>query len=202
VAIADPDGYARRLQTAFQPYFDALPARKEQFRGLLAQAADPAVQGAIVEGDWNALIGWWAGTELVRGHPVESTEDQAMPLFGGEVIPYHTRRTFVSRAPCRAGASDSTCVILELTTTPDSAAVRARLDAMLSQAQGTPQASAVLRRAEMGFLVRVRLEPASLVPHELDIIQTAQVEAGSATATAYRASMERTRTISFTYPRR
>jgi len=200
VSLADPERFAATIRGMLQPTLDSLPPARAGLRDFVERLLDPAVIGAQAAGDWYALVGWWAGARLERGRAVTETVDQAMPMLPGRTVPYHTRRTFVSRQPCTESAGDSSCVALELISTPDSAAVRALIaDVMKDLIRDGPPSTAVLRRLESEFRIRVIAEPRGLIPHELDIVQSVAVEAESPAEGVSRQSMDRYRVLRYSY---
>lgn len=200
VSLADPARFAATIRGMLRPMLDSLPPARAGLRDVVERLLDPAVIGAQAAGDWYALVGWWAGTHLERGQAVTETVEQAMPILPGRTVPYHTRRTFVSREPCTESARDSACVALELVTAPDSAAVRFLIaDVMKDLIRDGPPARAFLRRVESEFRIRVIAEPSGLLPHELDIVQSVAVELESPTEGVSRQSMDRYRVFRYAY---
>ncbi len=200
VSVADPEGFAATLRAMVQPMIDSLPAQKAGLRDLFQRLLNPDVLGARAAGEWNALVGWWAGAKLERGSAIETTDDQPLALFGGKIVPYHTRRTFLSRERCTAAARESLCVELELISVPDSAVIRELIGGILAEAtRNGAQVTALLRHMEAEYRIRVLVEPKGLIPHAMDMIQSFQVEVESPAEGVSRQSMERSAMVTYTY---
>jgi len=162
IRIQDAGRTQALLVAAMQPYIQAaqnVPALQAQVAGLTS--SDAPMQ--LLRPEWVTLVGQWVDTTIPVA-PVETTEPTMM--FPGLVVDGKVRLT-ATRGPCMRGTSTLECVTFEKTKTLDReilSQVRERL------VQASPGAMlAAVEPVEVQELVRVTLETATMLPHEVVI---------------------------------
>jgi len=204
LGLADPEGYVAAIRAVLAPHLDSLPADStgDRARAFFERFLSPEVLTAQAASDWNLLVGFWIGARLERGVVLELTNEEPIPIFPGRTVPYHYLFGFEGREPCTEEARDSACVVLELITRPDSAAVRALVTSLVRDlVPGSAAAGFTYRRLEIENHIRLLTEPRGMIPHRLEIEQAASVEVEVPGEPVQAMSQIRARRLEFAYDR-
>lgn len=129
----------------------------------------------IAESQWNTLVGFWMGTRLPLGEVHEVQRTQELAFLAGMEVTVVFRYRAVGRVPCSDTEPGAACVELRLFSFPDPDTLRHLLRRTTRELGGTPDD----REMEFGELqietsVRLVAEPATLIPHRLEILRRVQ----------------------------
>lgn len=129
----------------------------------------------LARSQWNTLVGFWTGMRLPLGEVYETQRAQELAFFAGMEVTVVFRYRAVGRVPCSDADRAATCVELRLFSFPDPDTLRDLLRRTTRELGGAPDD----REVELGELqvetsVRLVAEPATLVPHRLEILRRVQ----------------------------
>jgi len=139
-----------------------LGAEEGEERGVSRRALE-----RIAELDWELTAGGWAGRALEPGRPSTRQFPGSVPLLPGVPALLDVEQSLLAPAPCEEGGAASECVALSWRGTP-TAAARAEALRRLRGEGGAGEGTAL---EDLDGRVEARLiaEPATLVPHRLDV---------------------------------
>jgi len=111
---------------------------------------------AAIQDQWGRMVQMWNGVDLKIGSWYQSNGQEYVPQLG-QMVPSEFYFRVLSRVPCRAGASDRDCVLIEGKSIPDEKEVGQVLSA---GGAGVPSTDA--RVVTMFTLVT---DPSTLLPY-------------------------------------
>jgi hypothetical protein len=173
------------------------------FTGILEEMMSEQVLVALATQEWNALVGAWAGGELVVGAAYETEAEEPAAMLGNVMIPFRYEVGASARVPCTDGDLDKACIELIMRSSPDQDALRPHLDEFaqrLLDAAGSGVAMPQMRYRELRIDNEVVLiaRPGSMVPHRLSIFRSvgAVIDVDGVVATS---GVDQLSQYSFTY---
>lgn len=205
VEIVGIDRLVGLVRSLLGPMLDSLPAQAGSLRQTFDRLLSQEFLAAKSAEDWNALVGLWVEAELELGAVYELEAEEPIPILPDRTLPYLYQFSFTSRSPCSPSDLDASCVVLEMMSVPDPVAVTELLDAMIGDAaRAALGSSMVYKELEIENAVRLLAEPAGLIPHRLEVVQTMAGEVDVPTEGPASFQQRRFRTLSFEYraPRR
>lgn len=181
------DGMRDAVWVSLEPLMRELGPVAPEFRRIMQDVMSDEAMLAVAKEDWNAIVGFWIDAELETGWTYESQFDAPLPMYPDRVIPYDHEFALLGRVDCDTGETFPTadCVELFLTTRPNEAALAAAISEILPPllVDGQPVAGPRMR-LDVEHYVRLRAEPAGLLPHLVEMgstVDTSGGPAGSAT---------------------
>lgn len=198
VRIEDVPGVRARLDTLVTRLLspeDAASARE----GLTELVTEDALAGLAAQ-EWNAIVGRWAGRDLVVGEDYGFEEEAALPLIPGAVVAMVSTFSIARRTSCDGVAGGSDCVEVRLVSRADPEAVRAILAQFTERLLATPGVGIAFESFEMENEMVIVTEPGTLRPHE---VHTSKRMGGVFTAQGERGEVSQrdVRTYRYTYER-
>lgn len=118
--------------------------------------------------EWELLVGAWKDVPLSTD-PVTVEVEAPSPMWPDVKIPMKLTGRLVERTACTRGGVSRECVVLEMRSTVDQAAMESLLKRMM---QGLPVPDARYERLDVVTVSRIRLETQTMVPHELTTTKT------------------------------
>ncbi|HSK18567.1 MAG TPA: hypothetical protein VK912_05465 [Longimicrobiales bacterium] len=198
VSIEDVPGFRARLDTLMTrmlPPEEAASARE----GLAELVTEEALADLAAQ-EWNAIVGRWAGRDLVVGEDYGFEEEAALPLIPGAVVKMVSTFGIAGRTSCDGKAAGSDCVEIRLVSRADPDAVKAVLAQFTEQLLATPGVGIAFESFEMENEMVLIAEPGTLRPHH---VRTSKRMGGVFTAQGERGevSQREVRTYRYTYGR-
>lgn len=171
--LEDPAAARGRVSARFGETIDALRARAPGLADLVERLTAPEALAAKATEQWNALVWTWADQEWTLGEPRELRLRETSPLFPGREIPFEYELVATGPVACEGDESEGECVGFRLQAAPAPAVLDELLEVFL-ESLGPEAREAAGGYAELSIRNRVSLvtEPATLLPHELEIEQT------------------------------
>ncbi|MFW6086581.1 MAG: hypothetical protein ACODAG_05195, partial [Myxococcota bacterium] len=120
-------------------------------------------------GWWHLVVSGWAGRRI--GCDEAQTETREMPIktLGGVSVPVAIEWRYLGEVPCGEGSGrqGQTCVELAALVQADPAQTQKLLEGRVQAASGAQGNALRVQRAELVRMVRVRVEPETLVLHRV-----------------------------------
>jgi hypothetical protein len=139
------------------------------FRQYLEKIATEDGLRQIAADEWNSLVGNWIGLSPTTKRTVS---DGKAPVPGGGDVPSKITLAVVDRPRCERAGKPQECLTFEYQTTVDGEQMAAALKAALGTETGFP----VPVYMDFERIVRVTLETATMLPHEITITQRSRQE--------------------------
>ncbi|HEX2202753.1 MAG TPA: hypothetical protein VHG91_05635 [Longimicrobium sp.] len=140
---------------------------------VLEQVTPDRVLEALAQQEWEAQVGMWVGVEVTPGEEITGTVQEPSPLNPALAIPTRLAFAMGKRVPCTPGAAEARCVEMRLTSSPEPEPFRrALVDAVTQMGATAGQAEAAARDAVKETRVDAVVEPATLRPHRVTVVQT------------------------------
>lgn len=196
VRVEDVAGVRARLDTLMTRMLapeEAASARE----GLADLVTEEALAGLAAQ-EWNAIVGRWAGRDVVMGEDYGFEEEAALPMIPGAVVEMISTFSIARRTSCDEGAGGSDCIEIRLVSRADPDAVRAILAQFTERLLATPGVGIAFESFEMENEMVLVAEPGTLQPHRVSMsksmggVFTAQGERGDV-------SQREVRTYRYTY---
>jgi hypothetical protein len=159
---------------------------------------------AQVAGEWNSLVGTWAGLTIkdrtpfpVTMHPpAGAANTQAPPAATGTV-------QFAGLAPCKTGDAEKKCVALELKLESDAEALKKAVNIGLN-ANAAPNYSGKkletkLESVSQQHIARIITEPDGLRPHHAQFIDRTSIRIQLLSTISYEFIIQREIQLAFAY---
>ncbi len=133
-------------------------------------------------GEWNWLVGAWAGGDLEIGAVYAYDEPGTLAALGGAAVRTHHRFTLLGRTSCRDDGRGAECVELAIRSEADPVDIERAIDHATAPGAGPPvrgrQGGAPDHEVieELSVLTEVRLitEPHTLLPHRFEQTRATQ----------------------------
>lgn len=151
----------------------------DEQEAVLGQLLSRETLSAIVAQEWEALVGFWAGTELEVGAVYEMQAEEPLPLLDNALVLYRYEFGVSERLPCLPTGVELDCVELIVRSYPDPDSLQSRVRALIERVRGTadadmPQPS--FKTFDTMNEIIVVAEPGSLIPHALTITRLLEAE--------------------------
>jgi hypothetical protein len=105
--------YQQRIEAAIlKGLKDAPAAGREKARQLIQQVLSEEALAAMIESEWNNLVGTWTGGSYVPGRNYEFQLSYQSPALGAQEFPMQVTQQLKGHTPCHAGAGAKSCVRL------------------------------------------------------------------------------------------
>jgi len=164
-----------RVRSVLEPVFASLPQPRPgswEWEDLDAtRLQELATGGALAP--WGYLVSAWVDGELERGVVQRMEIEDELLMYPGVVAPFVYEFTYSSREPCTPSASEDSCVVLEITSVPESRRFAAIMDSLATtkaQDIGFPYRGKIVS-LQVKNHVRLVTEAVGLIPHRLDIVK-------------------------------
>jgi hypothetical protein len=205
--IVDTAGEFVRLEdvSAVRAQFDSLVTRvlppdeaAATREALETMLSEEALTGLAVQ-EWNAIVGMWAGTDLVIGESYTFTEDAALPMISGATVPMVSEFSIERRTSCIEGGADDDCVEIHLVGRPDPVAMREILAQFTERLLSTPGLGGLgFESLEVENEMVLITEPSTLRPHRVVLSKSVK---GVVAADGQRSEVSQTdvRTYRYSY---
>lgn len=134
VGLESPELVRAVIDSLMRSRTDPSDPMPPQAQDLLRHVTSPAVLAAFAAEDWNELVGTWFDAEFEIGQVYTAESVEPYPLFPGAQVLMRFRYSALRRLACDSVAAPHArdCVELRAISAPDSAAMRALLDRMVS----------------------------------------------------------------------
>jgi protein required for attachment to host cells len=134
--------------------------------GLATMVTEDALAGLAAQ-EWNAIVGRWAGSDLVIGTDYGFEEDAALPMIPGAGVKMVSEFRVERRTSCSGVATGDDCVEIRLVSRADPDAVREILAQFTEQLLATPGVGIAFESFEMENELVLVTEPRTLRPHRV-----------------------------------
>lgn len=165
VGIENLGAYHQRIEAAILKGLPEGPeAGREKARQLVKTALSEQVLAAMIQDEWNNVVGNWSGGAYVPGRNYEFLMFYQSPALAGQVFPMTVTQQLKGYTPCHAGAAAKSCVRLLQTsrvTGPDFTRATDRL------VRKTVGRGVKVDSVEVVKTVEVVTEPKTLLPHSV-----------------------------------
>lgn len=174
VALDKPEAFQEAMRSALSPLLPDGPGKAASLAAL-DKLLGIEVLSAAVRGDWDWLVGSWAGGEqaINLGEDYVAQTQGVAPLIN-QPIAYETHFKVTRRLPCDREGRSLECIELKASTRPDSAALKQAVAGIVAQL--APEAAAGMEKtlSTLDLLVELELitEPDTLVPHRSRLTKT------------------------------
>ncbi len=170
--LAGLDELVKRTRSLFEPMLDSIRVFRAEAAAFLESMLSEAFLQSRAAEEWNALVGTWVGAEFEVGELYGYENEESSPLIPNTMIPFYYEFTLIDYSPCSESAPPRSCVMLQMLSYPDAGEVRSLLELILQRMAGKQAAGQVLfEELEIENTVRLLTEPATLIPHRLEIQQ-------------------------------
>lgn len=198
VGVQDAESVRQRLDSLMVRMLD--PEEAAAAREMLTHLVTEEALAGLAAQEWNAVVGRWAGADLVVGREYEFEEEAALPLIPGTIVPMLASFAVERRISCAAGGTDEDCVEIRLTSRADPDAVQQILGDFAERLLATPGLGIAFEGFEMTNELVLTTEPSTLRPHRLWLSKSMK---GVFTADGDRGEVSQSeqRTYQYTYSR-
>lgn len=196
VRVEDVDLVRARLDSLMTEMLDAEEAAAA--RATLQTMVTAEALAGLAAQEWNAIVGRWAGSDLVIGTKYEFEEQAALPMMPGAAVTMVSEFSIERRTSCAESGTDQNCIELRVVSRADSAAVRELLAQFTERLLATPGLGIAFESFEMDNEMVLVTEPSTLRPHRVRMtkrtkgVVSAQGERGEV-------SQSEVRTYRYTY---
>jgi hypothetical protein len=178
--VVDNDGEFVRIEN-LGPYFkrleDALvkglPEGPEESRAKAQQLVKSLITErtlkALIQDEWNNVVGNWAGGSYVPGELYELQLSYQSPALGDRAFPMSVTQQLAGREACRKGADPNSCVRLLQTSRVSDPSFRKATNAFVRKTVGTEVS---VDKAEVIKSVEVIADPKTMLPYRTVIKET------------------------------
>lgn len=165
VRIDNLGAYRQRIEAAvLKGLKDAPEAGRAKARELLNALLSEQSLAAMIEAEWNSVVGDWAGGSYAPGRSYEFALSYQSPALGDEQFPMTVTRQLKGHAPCHAGAAARSCVRLVQTSRVSGAGFTRATDRLVRRTVG---GGVKVESVEVVKTVELVTEPATLLPHSV-----------------------------------
>ena len=147
---------------------------------------------ALMEDEWNNLVGNWAETSYVPGEVYELEERYQSLALGDRTFPMLVTRQLSGRQACRRGAAADSCVRLVQTSRVSDPAFTRAMTAFVRKTVGTADVS--VEKVEVAKTVEVIADPDKMLPYR-SVVKDTKTFTVSAKGEAPRTSDETKETV-------
>jgi hypothetical protein len=179
IRLQDMEASLRFMERLSSALADSLPRGSDSLRELMRLAGSERFLTAKAAERWNALVGHWAGAELEVGAVYTLETEEPSPLASLGTVSMYTELSLSERVPCRPQDACCDCVRLELAAYPDPAVAGSFVRSLL---QGAMPDSVLAEMTGAQFAIETAVvviaEPATLIPHSLEMTQSLAVTRG------------------------
>jgi len=181
--------YVKRIEDALVSGLPDGPREgRAKARQLVSTLINEQSMTALVQDEWNNIVGHWADGSYVPGEVYEVMMVYQSPALGEQTFPMHVTRQLAGREPCRKGAAANSCVrLVQVSRVSDPSLARAT-GAFVRKTVG---ADVSVDKAEVLKTVEVIADPKTLLPYRSAIkeVKTFTVSAkGEASRTSEETS--------------
>lgn len=182
VDVTGLDEVRAMAESVLRPVLDSVGS--PALEGYVAQALSREVLMAQAAEEWTSLVAAWVGAEWELGQAYELETEQALPMLGGELVPFRYEFGVLDRVACTAGEAEARCVELIMRSWPDPTAIGEFVEKFTSdlmrEAAGAEAPEVVMKDLSIDNEVVLVAEPATLIPYALTITRQTRttVEAG------------------------
>ena len=179
--------YRQRLEDAL---VDGLPEGPKEARAKARQLVQTLITeqslNALVQEEWNSIVGNWAETSYVQGQVYELELAYQSPALGEQTFPMHVTRQLAGREACRKGAAANSCVRLVQVSRVSDPSFALATGKFVSKTVG---GEISVDRAEVVKTVEVLADPDTLLPYR-SVVKETKTFVISAKGEAPRTSVE------------
>jgi hypothetical protein len=162
--------YVKRVEDAL---VNGLPKGTEDVRAKARQMARQLVNeetlNALVQDEWNSIVGNWAEASFVPGHVYERQATYWSPALGEQTFPMQMTQRLVGRVACTKGAAPDSCVRLVQTSRVSDPSFTRASSVFVRKAVG---AEVSVDSAEVLKSVEVIADPDTLLPYRSVVKET------------------------------
>lgn len=185
VRVHELPAFQASIRSTLDDMMKGLPDREVARKAVDVATQEPMLN-ALAAQDWNVIVGSWAGGRLEPGETYAVEQEAAVPLLPGLALKMVSTFRMLGDAPCARGGVQRRCVDVEMITEPEPKALAATLEQLIDQlasrmGAGTggskPAPDGALKHVEMKTVVRLRTEPAGLIPHSVSMSKTVRLTA-------------------------
>lgn len=205
--VVSPGGELRRLEntdslTAAVREL-AVPLEKQEnamspaLKDLLAQLQTEEGLRRLAGQEWNALVGSWVDLPLT-GDEITVQMEEPSPFWPDVMVPMEVTLVMGDRTECYRGGVPRSCATFEMISIVDRDAMAGLLERLMRGTQGTQ--GVVFERFDVTTVLRILLEIDTMVPHELSIRRTIEMDAKQPEEELTRLKQTERRVSRFTYP--
>lgn len=193
VRVENLGPYLKRLEDALAQGLPEGPkAGRAKARQLLQTVFNEKSLSALMQDEWNTLVGNWADGSYVPGELYELEQRYQSAPLGEQTFPMHVTQQLAGRHPCRKGAAANSCVrLVQISRVSDPGFVAA-MSAFVQKTVGTTVVA--VERAEVVKTVELIADPKTLLPYR-SVVKETKSFVVSAKGTAPKASEETQETI-------
>ena len=170
VRVENLGAYTKRLEDAL---VDGLPERLKEGRAKARELARSLVNeqtlNAMVQDEWNNVVGNWVDGAYVPGEVYELHGNYHAPALGDQTFPMLITQQLAGRVPCRKGAAPHSCVrLIQSSRVSDPSFTRAS-SAYVRKILGQELS---VDKAEVLKTVEVIADPDTLLPYRSVVKET------------------------------
>lgn len=167
IRVEDVDVVRARLDSLVTQLLD--PQEAAAVRETLETMVTAEALAGLAAQEWNAIVGRWAGEDLVIGMKYGFDEQAALPMIPGAAVTMVSEFSIERRTSCVEAGTDADCVQIRLVSRADSAAVRELLAQFTERLLATPGLGIAFESFEMENEMVLVTEPSTLRPHRVRI---------------------------------
>ena len=165
VRVEDVDVVRARLDSLMTQMLD--PEEAAAARETLETMVTAEALAGLAAQEWNAIVGRWAGADLVIGTKYGFEEQAALPMIPGAAVTMVSEFSIERRTSCAEAGTDQDCVEIRLVSRADSAAVRKLLAEFTERLLAMPGLGIAFESFEMETEMVLVTEPSTLRPHRV-----------------------------------
>jgi hypothetical protein len=162
--------YVKRVEDAL---VNGLPKGSEDVRATARQMARQLVNeetlNALMQDEWNNIVGNWAEASFVPGQLYERQTSYWSPALGSQTFPMQLTQRLVGRVPCTKNAAPDSCVRLAQTSRVSDPSFTRATGVLVRNAVG---AEVSVDSAEVLKSVEVIADPETLLPYRSVVKET------------------------------
>lgn len=167
VGIEDVATVRARLDTLVTQMLE--PEEAAAARETLATMLTEDALSGLAAQEWNAIVGRWAGTELVVGERYAFEEQAALPLLPGSAVTMLSEFSVERFTSCTEGGTEHDCVEIRVFSRADPEAVAALLAQFTERLLAMPGLGIEFESFDMENETTLVTEPSTLRPHRVRI---------------------------------
>jgi hypothetical protein len=147
--------------------------------------------------EWQALAGAYVGFSGTIGEVSEHDSVESLAMLPGQVVPMRTSFSARQLAPCAAGQAPDGCVVMHIRSVVAPGAMASILKRLTEGVRGL--APVTYEHFDVVNEISSTLEPATMRPHQVSWIKTAEFTMARPGHPRARASLVERRSLRFTY---
>lgn len=166
VRIDNLGAYQQRIEAAIAKGLqDAPEAGREKARQLVGKLLSEEALAAMIQDEWNNIVGNWAGSSFAPGRNYEFVLSYQSPALGNQAFPMQVSQQLKGSTPCHAGAAARSCVRLLQTSRVSGPEFTRATDRFV---RATVGGGVKVDSIEVVKTLEIVTDPKTLLPHKVE----------------------------------